>query len=120
MRHESDAHERGRGESQDSEEPKSPLATLLGDPPRGRHWKESQLVMIVTRQAMGQEFDISQGILSTIPKRMWQICWGLPLLRPHRTSVLFEATTCPVKILDIPDSFAGSVGHPSIAVTDEG
>ena len=113
MRHESDSDEQ-KLEEVVSEEPESPLATLLGYPPQRRHWKEFQLLMIVTCQALGQEFDISQGVLSTIPKIVLQIGWGLSVLLPHRTLVMFEATICPVKILDIPDSFAGRVGHPSM------
>ena len=96
------------------------MATLLGDPPQRRHWKEFQLLMIVICQALGQELDISQGVLSTTLKTVLQICWGLSFLLPHRTSVMFETTVCPVKLLDIPDSFAGRVGHPSIAVANEG
>ena len=74
------------------------MATLLGDPPQRRHWKEFQLLMIVICQALGQELDISQGVLSTTLKTVLQICWGLSFLLPHRTSVMFETTVCPVKL----------------------
>lgn len=97
MRHESDSDRGWQGESQDSEETESPLATSLGAPQR-RHSEESQLIAIeTTSQALGQEYNMNYlgEPLNNAPRQYGRHCWGLPFFLPHKTSVLLEATTRP-------------------------